>query len=282
MKIKIISDSICDLPKAFVEKHGVRIAPLSIAAGDDMFQDGVTIMQKDIFEFVEGGKGMCKTSAINSAEYTDVYKEELEKCDAIIHFCISSDMSLCYQNARVAAAEFDNIYVIDARNLSSGVGHLVLDAAEMAAKGMTAKEIVAEIQRLIPLVDASFVLNTLKYLHLGGRCTGVQKLASSVLKIKPCISVQDGKMSPTKKYRGKLEAVLKSYVKDKLDDPDKIDTRRIFITHTLDDEHLGLADAVQAQVAELMKFDEVIQSTAGGTISCHCGPNTLGILFYKK
>ncbi|MCL1877321.1 MAG: DegV family protein [Defluviitaleaceae bacterium] len=280
--IKFLADSVCDLPGELVEKNNIRIIPLSISAGYEVFRDGVTITQKEIFEFVEGNRGMCRTSAINVAEYTDVYADERPKCDAILHFTISSEMSSCYQNAKIAMEEFDNIYVIDTRNLSSAVGHLVLDAVEMASSGMSAKEIYDEIMLRIPLLDASFVIDTLKYLHKGGRCTGMQALASSMLKIKPCIVVQDGKMSPAKKYRGKLDSVLQNYVKDKLTtDPEKIDTRRLFITHTMDDAHLSYVDAVKAQIANLLPFDEVITSRAGGTISCHCGPNTLGLLYYR-
>ncbi|MCL2356039.1 MAG: DegV family protein [Defluviitaleaceae bacterium] len=283
MKIKILADSVCDLPENLIAKHDVRIIPLSISAGYEVFQDGINISQKEIFEFVESGKGMCRTSAVNVAEYTDIYNEERPKCDAILHFTISSEMSACYQNARLAAEEFENIHVVDTRNLSSAVGHLVLDAAEMITQGMAAPEIYEEILRRIPLLDAGFVIDTLKYLHKGGRCTAIQALASSMLKIKPCIAVQDGKMLPTKKYRGKTDSVLQSYIKDKLStDSDSIDTRRIVVVHTMDDNNRALVDAAKAQIAEILPFDEVIEATAGGTISCHCGPNTLGIMFFRK
>jgi len=282
MKIKIISDSTCDLSKELVARHNIRIVPLSISKGDESLKDGVEITPKEIFAYFESGAGMCRTSAINSVEYKEIWDEELQNCDAIIHFIISAEMSACMQNALVAAEDYDNVYLVDSRNLSTGMGHLVLDAAEMAEKSMDAKAIHEEIKRRIPLVDASFVIDTLTYLHKGGRCTGIQKFAASMLSLKPCIGVKDGKMGPGKKYRGKLSKALGDYVNDKLADKSTIDTRRLFITHTLDNNNLALAEAVKAQVAEIMNFDEIHITTAGSTVSCHCGPNTLGILFYRK
>jgi DegV family protein with EDD domain len=282
MNIKIIADSTCDLSPELIEKYNIRIVPLCISKGDAVLKDGLEITPKDIFDYVESGKGMCSTSAVNMAEYVDVYEEERPKCDAIIHFIISSEMSACYQNALLAAEGYDNIYVIDTRNLSTGIGHLVLDAAEMAAQGMPAEEIYNIITDRIALVDASFVIDTLAFLHKGGRCSAVQALAAGVLKLKPCIVVKDGKMGVDKKYRGKIDAVLQSYIKDKLADAENIDTRRLFITHTMKPENLDIVDKVKAQINEILPFDEVYETTAGGTISCHCGPNTLGRLFFRK
>jgi len=282
MKIKIISDSTCDLSKELVEKHGIRIAPLTIARGDESLKDGVEITPADIFAYFDSGKGLCRTSAINAVEYKEIWDEELQNHDAIIHFIISAELSLCMQNAITAAADYDNVFLVDTRNLSTGIGHLAVDAAEMAAKGMEAKAIHEEILRRVPLLDVSFVIDTLTYLHKGGRCSGVQKFAAGVLSLKPCIGVKDGKMGPGKKYRGKLSKALKDYINDKLADKSTIDTRRLFITHTLTGENLALAEAVKAQVAEIIKFDEVYITSAGSTVSCHCGPNTLGILFFRK
>jgi len=282
MRIKIISDSTSDLSQGLIEKHDIRIVRLSIARGGEYLKDGSEITPRDIFEYFESGKGLCSTSAINTAEYTDVYNEELPNCDAIIHFIISSEMSACYQNAVVAAQEFDNVHVIDTRNLSTGMGHLVLDAAEMAAKGMAADEIVKAINALIPKVDASFVIDTLTYLHKGGRCSGVQKIAAGLLKLKPCIAVIDGKMSPVKKYRGSLKKVLQEYVEDKLADLSAIDPRRIFVTHSMKEDNREIVEMVKEMVTKTGHFQEIIETTAGSTVSCHCGPNTLGILFFNK
>ena len=281
MNIKLIADSTCDLSAELVRKHNVRIIPLSISKGDELLKDGVEIAPKDIFEYVDSGKGVCRTSAVNAAEYEEVYADERSKCDAIIHFIISSEMSACYQNALIAAKEFDNIYVIDTRNLSTAIGHLVLDAAELAAKGIEAKEIVNEITQRIPLLDASFIIDTLSYLRKGGRCSAVQALASSVLGIKPCIVVSGGKMTVGKKYRGKLDVVLRKYVADKLSDKENIDTRRVFITHSMNEQNRAVVDMVKSLISEF-SFTDIYETSAGSTISCQCGPNTLGILFFRK
>lgn len=282
MNIKIIADSTCDLPKELIQKHNIRIAPLGISLGDKILQDGVDITSREIFEYVESGNGICKTSAVNVAEYTEVYQEERPKCDAIIHFIISADMSSCYQNARIAAADFDNIFLVDSRNLSCAIGHLVLDAIELVEKGMAAEDIYREITARVPLLDSSFVIDTLSYLHKGGRCSTIQALASSVLKIKPSIVVAEGKMTVGKKYRGKLESVLRSYVTDKLSDKESIDTRRLFIANTLDKDNIALVDMIKSLATEILPFQEVYETIAGGTISCHCGPNTVGIFLIRN
>lgn len=282
MKIKLIADSTCDLPEDLLRRHDILVVPLTIAAGDKALKDGVEITPQEIFAYVESGKGICRTSAVNVAEYTEVYQQERPGCDAIIHFTISADMSSCYQNALVAAQDFDNIFLVDTRNLSMAIGHLVLDAAEMAHKGMAAEEIYHNITQRISLLDASFLIDTLEYLHKGGRCTTIQALASSVLKIKPSIIVKDGQMTVSKKYRGKLENVLRSYISDKLGDKENIDTRRLLIADTLKDENRRLLDMVKSLALDILPFDEVYTAKAGGTISCHCGPNTVGLFFYRK
>ena len=282
MNIKLIADSTCDLSAELVAKYDIRIVPLSISKGEKMLKDGVEITQQDIFDYVGSGKGICKTSAVNVAEYVDVYKEERPKCDAIIHFTISAEMSACYQNANLAAEEFDNIFIINSRNLSTAIGHLVLDAAALIKTSDSATAVYNELMKRKNLLDASFIIDTLTYLHKGGRCSALQAIASSMLKIKPCIGVNDGKMSVGKKYRGKLEGVLKNYVEDKLTNPQTIDTRRLFITHSLIGENVTLAEKVKEWAAQILPFDEVYITTAGSTVSCHCGPNTLGILFFRK
>ena len=281
MNIKLIVDSTCDLPEEQLRKHNIRVVPLSISMGDKFFKDGVEVVPQDIFDYVREADGLCRTSAVNVGEYLEVYEEERPRCDAIIHFIISADMSSCFQNAKIAAAEFDNIYLIDTRNLSSAMGHLVLDAAELAAEGLSADEICSEINRRIGLLDASFIIDTLAYLHKGGRCSSVAALASSVLKIKPSIVVKDGHMQVGQKYRGKLESVLFKYIDDKLADKAIIDTRRIIIAHTFTEENLGLADSIKDYITQNLPFDEVYVTTAGGTISCHCGPNTLGLFLIR-
>ncbi len=280
MKIKITADSTADLSQELIEKYNVRIIPLHIIKDDDSDSlDGITIHPADIFDYVEKG-GLCHTAAVNIDEYINVFTEELKDCDAIIHINISSDFSACYQNACVAASDLGNVYVVDSRNLSTGSGHLVLDAAIMAQQGMEPADIKAKLDAMAEKIEASFVIDTLAYLHKGGRCSGVAMLGANVLKLKPCIEVINGKMQVGKKYRGSIEKALKAYVKDRLENRDDLDPRRIFITFSSCEPAL-LAD-IHKQVEDLGIFDEILETNAGCTVCNHCGPGTLGVLFYRK
>jgi DegV family protein with EDD domain len=196
-----------------------------------------------------------------------------------VQICISSEFSACYLNACLAAESFENVYVVDSRNLSTGLGYHVLNAAEMAEKGMAAADIKAAIDKSVSLMDASFVINTLEYLHKGGRCSGLQALSAMLFSIKPCIEVKNGKMNVGRKYRGKLEQCIEKYVRDKLENNGNIDRKRIFITHTATAEHARIA---REAILKYTEFDEILETTAGCAISNHCGPNTLGILFMRK
>jgi len=281
MAIKITADSTCDLSQELISKYNITIIPLSIVRGDQSLKDGVEIHPKDIFEYVESGAGVCKTTAVNIDEYSSYFSEALKDHDAVIHFTISSDMSACYQNALIASEEFENIYVVDSRNLSTGIGQLVLDAAIMASQGIPPKEIYDRLLEMREKLEVSFVISTLKYLHKGGRCSAVAALGANLLQLKPCIEVKNGKMDVGKKYRGSFEKCILQYVDDRLKGREDLDLRRIFVTSTADTDQ-KLIEAVVARVKELANFEEVLVTTAGGTISCHCGPNCLGLLFYRK
>ncbi len=280
MKIRITADSTCDLPQELIEQHNIQIVPLSIVKGDRSYLDGLEIVPQDIFDYVESGAGVCSTAAANLQQYMDVFQENLRSYDAVIHIGISSEFSTCVQNARIAAEELENVYVIDSRNLSTGSGHLVLDAALMAEQGMAASEIAAALEAMTAKVEASFVLDTLKYLWKGGRCSGVTALGANILRLKPCIEVRNGKMEVGKKYRGSIDKVILQYVRDRLQGRDDIDPRRIFVTCTTTSDETR--QAVEDEIRSIMHFDEIIHSRAGCTISNHCGPGTLGILFYRK
>lgn len=278
MNIKITADSTCDLPKDLIEKYDIGIVPLYIVKGDSSLKDGIEINPQDIFDYVESGTGICHTAAVNVLDYLERFSAYLKDYDAVIHINISSDFSACNQNANIAASELQNVYVVDSRNLSSGSGHLVLDASHMASAGMAPGEIVERLKEQAKLVEASFVIDTLKYLYKGGRCSGIAALGANVLKLKPCIEVVDGKMEVGKKYRGNMDKIILQYISDRINGRDDIDARRIFITHT------SVSDAILSQVRDELKnkFEEIIESDAGCTISNHCGPGTLGILFYRK
>ncbi|MBQ4259310.1 MAG: DegV family protein [Lachnospiraceae bacterium] len=278
--IHIIADSTCDLSKELVEKYGIIIQPLYIHLGEEEYQDGVSITPDDIYKWSEETKETPKTAAVSMAEMIDLYEKYTTNGDEIICFSISDDMSTTGNVMRMAAEEMDateRIHVINSANLSTGIGLLVIEAAIMAQNGVPAKDIVAKIEELKPLVRSSFVVDILTYLHRGGRCSGVAALAGGMLKLHPRIAVEDGKMGPGKKYRGRMNSVILEYVKDMEEDLKMAKADRVFITHSGCDE--AIIDEVRAYLEQLHVFDEILVTRAGGVISSHCGPGTLGVLF---
>lgn len=278
--IKIISDSTADLPKELIEKYDIEVLPLLVTLGENSYKDGIEICAQDIFKYYEDNKILPKTSAVSVAEYTDAFSRWVEKGYDVIHFCISSTMSACYQNACIAAVELGHVWSIDSANLSSGIGLQVLLAAELAAKGESAEVIAREVNEAKTRVDASFILNQLEFLHKGGRCSGVAALGANLLKLKPCIEVCEGSMKVGKKYRGAYEKCALEYVRDRLENNDNIDTKRIFLTWTGLDEKL--IKEIHKEIKKYHKFDEIIVNEAGSTITGHCGPGTFGVLYYRK
>lgn len=278
--IKIISDSTADLPQELIEKYDIQVLPLCVTLGENSYKDGLEICAQDIFKYYEDNKILPKTSAVSVAEYTDAFSQWVEKGYDVIHFCISSTMSACYQNACIAAVELGHVWSIDSANLSSGIGLQVLMAAELAAQGISAEVIARDVNEAKSRVDASFILNQLEFLHKGGRCSGVAALGANLLKLKPCIEVVEGKMKVGKKYRGTYEKCALEYVRDRLENNDNIDTGRIFLTWTGIDEKL--IKEIHKEIKKCNKFDEIIINEAGSTISGHCGPGTFGVLYYRK
>ena len=280
MKIKITSDSTCDLSAEQIARYDIQIVPLAVAMGGKNYHDGVDIKPQDIYAHVADGGDLPATAAINVVQYQETWATYAKEYDAILHVDISSDFSSCYQNANLAAQEFDKVYVVDSRNLSTGHGLLVLKAAELAESGMEAAQIAEVLREATEKVEASFILDQLAYLKKGGRCSSVVALGANMLKLKPCIEVRDGKMSVGKKYRGAFEKCLKEYISDRLKDRRDLDLRRIFVTHSgIEEDLVKIAvDTVQS----LQAFEEVCVTTAGCTISSHCGPGTLGVLFMRK
>ena len=279
-KIKITCDSTCDLTQELYEKYDVAVMPLCVTLGEELHRDGVDISAQGIFEYVAKTGTLPKTSAISVGEYEDFFRTFVEEGAAVIHINLSSELSACHQNARLAAEELSNVYVIDSRNLSSGSGHLVVAAAEMAAQGMEPADIAAELNAKKEKLDVSFVLQTLDYLKKGGRCSSIVALGANMLSLRPEISVTDGKMGVGKKYRGKMEKTILDYVKGRLENRDDVDTQRIFVTHSYVPQEI--VEKVIALVKELHPFEEVIETKAGCTITSHCGPNCLGVLFFTK
>lgn len=280
MNIKITADSTCDLSPELIHKYDIEIIPLCVIKEGQPYRDGVNITSKDIFEHVENGGELCTTSALNVSEYQEVFAELSPKYDAVIHIGISNGFSSCIQNATIAAGEFGNVYAVDSRNLSTGSGHVVIKAAELAQSGMAPQEIVDYLNEFTARVEASFVIDKLDYLKKGGRCSSLAVLGANLLNLKPCIEVRDGAMHVAKKYKGSFEKCLLRYVKDRLEGRTDIDTGRIFITHPACSDEV--VEMVRQEVEKIMHFDEVLITRAGCTVSSHCGPNTLGILFVRK
>lgn len=279
-KIKVTCDSTCDLTQELYQKYDIHAVPLGITLGDTLYSDGVDIGAQEIFAYADAKGQLPKTSAVSPADYEQHFRPFVEQGYEVIHINISSEFSACYQNACLAAAELGHVHPIDSRNLSSGSGHLAVLAAELARQGLEADAIVAELERRKALLDVSFVLQRLDYLSMGGRCPGVVALGASLLKLRPEIRVVEGKMIVGKKYRGDAQRTILDYVRGRLEGRDDVDTRRIFITHAKAPREI--VDQVVALVRQLHPFEEVLVTEAGCTISSHCGPDCLGVLFFKK
>jgi len=282
MKIKITGDSSCDLGEELIKKFNFSILPMHITLGDKEYKDARELNQDEFYKFLKTNSTLPRTSASNTEEALEFFKAELSKdggYDALIHFTISSKISSTYQNAVVASQECDNkVFVVDSLSLSTGIGVQMLYCADLVAQGLDASEIFEKVVARRDKVQASFVIDKLTYLHKGGRCSSVAKWAAGILKIKPVICLKDGAMQVDCKLIGKYEKIVPKYVDYILRTYPDIDRKYCFITHTPVDK--GLVDVVREQIKT--KFDNVIETEAGCTIATHCGPNTLGILYYKK
>lgn len=280
-RICITADSTCDLSPELLEQYGIDTLPLYAVLEGKAYKDGVEITPDDIYATVKATGKIGSTAAINVDEYLTFFTGKRETCDAVIHFTISSEMSSCYQNACIAAEEVGGVYVMDSRNLSTGIGLLVLRACELARQGMAAEVIVSAIREMTGRVDATFIPENLDFLKMGGRCSAAAALSASLLRIKPCIQVRGGTMAVGKKYTGSMGNVLMKYVSDRLGDLESVDLSRVFITHS-GMSNPELVDKVREAVLAIAPFEDVQITRAGCTVSMHCGPNTLGVLFCKK
>ena len=281
--IVITADSTCDLPQELIDKYDIKIIPLSILLGEKVYHDGVDIKPSDIYDFVEKTGELPKTAAVTPSEYNEVFKRFADDGKKIVHIGFSSALSSSYQNACVAAEELDCVYCVDSKNLCTAMGLLVLKACDYREKGMDAKRIADKVNRLVPKVSTTFVLDGLEYLHKGGRCSSVAKFGANVLGIKPSIAVdtQTGRLDMAKKYRGKTELVYKQYITDRINEIKRIQPDRVVIANS------GGVPADTIAFAKGMlegrdKFEQVILADAGCTISSHCGPKTLAIFYIKK
>ena len=280
MKIKVSADMTADITPELLAKHNITQQYLPISLGDKEYLDGVDITPQTIYEHFDKTGQLPKTAAPNPVVVREFYEKTLAEdggYDALIHFTISSDLSVTYNNS-VMAAEGLPVYVVDSRSLSSGITLQVLYACDLVAEGkLSAEEIFNKVVARRDHVQASFVIGNMKFLHKGGRCSGVAAFGANLLGIKPSIELRDGRMEVGKKFRGKAKDVLAEYIKYTLDTQNKPDKRRVFVTHTL--MEAGLTEHAVDLVKG--KFDELIENTAGCTITSHCGKGTLGILYYN-
>lgn len=280
MKIKILADSSCDLSSELVARYQIGIVPLSVTIGDASKLDGVELKPDEIYAHVEAGGSLPSTAAINPAQYAEIFAKYAAEYDAVIHVNIGSGFSSCHQNAKLAAADFPNVYAIDSHSLSTGQGMVVLEAVKLAERGMAPEAMAEALEAFTGRVRISFVLDQLEYMKKGGRCSTVAALGANLLKLKPCIAVNGGKLGVTKKYRGSLEKCLRDYVAEQLNGNEKLDPERVFITHSGIPD--GVAEMVEAEIAKYAAFAAVEHTRAGCTVSSHCGPGTLGIIFAEK
>ncbi len=279
--VRILSDSTCDLSKELIQRYNITIIPLYVRLGNNEYLDGVNITPEELYKWSDEHGETPKTAALGVDDITRFLVKE--STDEYIIFTISASMSASFNNARLAveAAEMtDRVHIIDSENLSTGIGLLVIKAAEMAREGRNASEIVSEIERLKNKVRASFVIDTLVYLHRGGRCSGLAAMLGTAFKLHPRIAVSEGAMHPEKKYRGNSHKFVMDYVKDMEQDLRKAVPDRVFITHSGCDTEI--VESVREYLKSLDYFNEILETRAGSVVSSHCGPGTLGVLFISE
>lgn len=279
MKYKITCESSADLTQEMYKKLKVPVIPFVITVGDKEYLDGVNITPQDLFDYFEQTKQLSKTSAINQITYEEFFEEQLKDCDGLIHFCISSDISSAYNNAVNASKKFENVHIIDSRSLSSGIGLQVMYATTLRDKGVDIEEAVALINSRRDSVQISFVVDKLNYLYKGGRCSALSLLGANLLAIKPSIQVKNGKMIVGKKYVGKMQKVLDKYILDTLEQFSNPDKSLCFITYSSATPEM--LEVSRNTLANTKIFDKIVETTAGATVTTHCGPNTLGIIYYN-
>ena len=278
MKIAITAESTIDLPKELLCKYEIKTIPFSVILGDNEYKDG-EITSSDIFKFVEVKKILPKTSAINEAQYTEFFEETLKDYDAIVHFCLSSEISSACRNAKLAAENLKSVYIVDTSSLSTGIALLAIYGRELSNSGKNAEEIATLCEERTKDVQASFVVKKLDYLHKGGRCSSIALLGANLLQIRPEIVLNNGKMISAKKYMGKMEKVIEKYCRDVLAENQNPDKKYAFVTYTTaTDEMVAIAKSALQSAG----FETIYETKAGATITSHCGENTLGILFLNN
>ena len=282
-KVAILTDSTSDLSKELLDKYDITVFPLHIHLGEKEYADGIDITPEEIYQWSEETKETPKTSALSLYDAKEYVKKALEKGEEVICFCLSEVMSSCCSVMHMAVVELeveDRVFIVDSKNLSTGIGLQILAAAGLADKGMKAAEIVEKIKEMQPKIRSSFVVDNLTFLHRGGRCSGAAALAGNTLKLHPCIYVSEGKMQAGKKYRGKMDKVILNYVEDIRAELSEARKDHIFITHS--GCEAGLIEQIKKELEDMHYFENIYVTRAGGVISSHCGPGTLGVLYVAQ
>ena len=278
--VMITADSTCDLSEELLNRYNVKILPLTILLGEESFLDGAHYTPADMYRRYRADGTLPKTAAPSLQQITDFFTPFLNEGYEIVHLDISSDLSSTCSNARIVASELEGVYVVDSRMLSTGVGLLVIEGAECRDKGMSAADIAEHLTELTGKVDTSFVLDTLEFMWKGGRCSGVAALGANLLKLKPALEMKDGKLGVYKKYRGNINSVYRQYITERLSGK-KVRPGHVFITESGEIEQ-AVIDELEALVRELIPVQEIHHTIAGCTVSSHCGPRTLGVLFINE
>ena len=280
-KVKIFADSTCDLSPELIKENDIVVIPVYVVFGEDVYKDGIDITLSELYTKVDQCGQLPKTSATGPKDYYQAFEPYINEGYDIVHVAFSSELSSMQQNARLAAQDFPEgrVFVVDSRNLSTGQGLLVLKAADMAREGLSAQEIAERVTALVPKVETEFVIDTLEYLHKGGRCSGMANLIGSMLKIHPLVKVVDGKMILAVKLRGKRDRILQTMLERALEHKGNIDPTRAFVTHCVDGEN---AVFLKEQLEKELNIKQIHITEAGTVVGSHCGPHTVGILFIRN
>ena len=278
--VMITADSTCDLSPELLERFQIKTIPLTIQLGDDSFLDGQGFTPELMYKRYRQDGTLPKTAACSIQQFIDFFSQFTAAGYEVVHLDISSELSCSYANARLAAQELEGVYPVDSQMLSTGVGLLAIEGAECRDKGMSAEEIARHLTALTDKVDTSFVLDTLEFMWKGGRCSAVASLGANLLKLKPALEMKDGKLGVYKKYRGSITAVYQQYIKERMAGK-SIRPGHVFITESGEIEEATVTE-LEALVRELIPVKEIHHTTAGCTISSHCGPKTLGVLFINE
>lgn len=277
-KVKIITDSTCDLNLDMYEGLDVEVIPFFVNFNEESYLDLIEMDSEKLFKKVEETNIHPKTAAASPGMFYETFKKYIDKGYDVLYLGIGSDLSGAFQIASTAALDLpeNRVFLVDSQNLSSGSGLLLMKAVKFRDQGLSAKEIKEEVEKLVPRVRSQFVIDTLDYLHRGGRCSGTARIFGTLLKVHPLIRVVDGEMIVAKKPRGTLKKAVDTMLEYFYKDLEKVDPECIFITHVLSDEN---EEYIREQVSPLIPNANIIETKAGSVIGSHCGPKTIGILY---